>query len=156
MLKNRLPRKRSLALLVLPLALPWIDLAVLGASAELREALGSWYGLEMGLLVGLNLLGALLLLEFLDEIDRRPPGFGWYYRLPLGCQVERAMDFSLDLLTRRGPWKLGILLVPAFFIFENFLLPFTGPTLAGLPLEVGLVLLITLAVRAGQGIEVPD
>lgn len=132
-------------LLVVPLLLLLVDLGVFLAWDRLERLVGSWLGIEMGLLFFLNVLGAFLVLEYLESRQLSPRLFSWYYRLPLGIRTERLERLDSGWTGLRGQWKFLVGLTVAFYLAENFLFSLVVPPRVGLLVDGLLVALIVFA-----------
>ena len=136
------------------------DLAACRLGGSLFDALGPIAGLELGLLIFLNLLGLLLVLDLLA--DRFPlPGLGWLRQLearrpagpglavagdggelapaleaPGGAAVAGSSRGKTPGVVIRSVQVLGLAIL--FYVLEAFLLPFL-PLAAGIQYELLLV-----------------
>lgn len=133
------PSTSAMWLLVLPIMLLILDLGVLLAWDSLKSAIGSWLGVELGLLIFLNILGGFLVLEYLETRNRPPKMFSWYYRLPLGVRSERIDTSPPQVSGFFGYWKFILILTLGFFIAENFLFPLFLPPAWGVAVDIAMV-----------------
>ncbi len=106
----------------------------------IRESLGGIFGLELGLALFFNFLGALLVVELLHEWGARPGFLEWYRKLPAGSFRYHSKS-SQRRATIRGRVSTLAAMTLFFYGVDMFLLPVV-PAPLKLPVDLAAIAIV--------------
>lgn len=110
-----------------------------------RESLSGMFGLELGLALFFNFLGALLVVELVHESGARPRWLEWYRSLP-ATRTDRVQDSPDSRGLGAGSRVCSVVFMTVFFYsVDSFVLPLVPASLR-FPVDLAAIASVAFGV----------